>query len=472
MSLVRKAIETITRECPLKKGSGVLVACSAGADSTALLHFLYSKREKLEIGRLGVYHLNHGLRGEEADADERFVAELARSLDIPFHPDRADVASYASKHGLSVEMAGRKLRYAGLNRLLESEGRVPKKGGCCGCYGCYGYGALGHTASDNAEWLLLSLVRGRAEPFLWGIPAKRGPFIRPLIRCTRTEVLEYLRKHHLSFREDSSNISLSFYRNRIRHRILPLLKELNPSLEQALSRSIEIGDILKSSLDREAARILESLSSRRGHELDTSKLSNYNLVTQLHVLRLFAPWLSANDILRLVPLGVARGTREIARGPGKKLFLSYNRLVIEEIKDQPVWKPRVLRQGEDVLVPGFGWRLRVNKGKPGDFTPRDILTSGEDVVYFDADLIKPPFAVRPWREGDRIVPFARHSAVKLKRVFITRKVPRRMRRYWPLVCKGDEVLWVAGLMRSAAARITKSTRKLTILTCLRGEDGK
>jgi tRNA(Ile)-lysidine synthase len=462
VSLVRKAIETITRECPLKKGSGVLVACSGGADSTALLHFLYSKRDKLAIGRLGIYHFNHGLRGEEADADERFVAELAGSLDIPFHPDRADVAAYASKHGLSLEMAGRKLRYKGLQELMDLESR--------GAKACYG--ALGHTASDNAEWLLLSLIRGRAEPLLWGIPAKRGPFIRPLIRCTRTEVLNYLRKHHLSFREDSSNRSISFDRNFVRHRIIPLLKELNPSLEQAISRTLQIGDILKSSLDHEAARVLESLSSRKGQELDTSGLSSYNPVTQLRVLRLFAPWLGADDILRLVPIEAARGTREIARGAGKRLFLSYNRLVIEDIEDQPVWKPMVLRQGEDVLVPGLGWRLRVNKDRVSDLTLRDMLAWEEDVVYFDADLIKPPFLVRPWREGDRIVPFARHSAVKLKRVFIERKVPRTMRRYWPLVCKGDEVLWVVGLMRSAAARITKSTRRLTILTCLRGEDGK
>jgi tRNA(Ile)-lysidine synthase len=462
VSLVRKAQETLRRECPVEKGAGVIVACSAGADSTALLHFLFSERKRLEIGRLGVYHLNHRLRGEEADADERFVAELARSFDIPFHPERADVAAYASEHGLSLEMAGRRLRYKGLQKLIDLESRG---GRVC-------YGALGHTASDNAEWLLLSLIRGRAEPLLWGIPAKRGPFIRPLIRCTRTEIGEYLRKHHLSFREDSSNLSFSFDRNLIRHRIIPLLKELNPSLEETLTRSIEIGDTLKSSLDHEAAQILESLSSRGGCELDTLKLSSYNPVTQLRVLRLFAPWLGANDILRLMPLGTARGTREISRGPGKRLALSYNRLVIEAIEDQPVWKPMVLREGEDVLVPGLGWLLRVNKDRVGDLTHRETLAFGEDVAYFDADLVKPPFVVRPWCEGDRIVPFARHSAVKLKRVFITRKVPRAMRRYWPLVCKGDEVLWVAGLMRSAAARITKSTRKLTILTCLRGEDGK
>ncbi|MEA3311809.1 MAG: tRNA lysidine(34) synthetase TilS, partial [candidate division WOR-3 bacterium] len=429
-----------------------------GADSVALLHFLHSRRKRLGITDLGVYHLNHGLRGAEANADEEFVANLAKSLDIPFHPDRADVAAYAARHGISLEMAGRKLRYKGLQELIDLESSGGK---VC-------YGALGHTASDNAEWILLSLIRGRAEPLLWGIPARRGPFIRPLIRCTRTEILAYLKKHHLSFREDSSNVSLSFDRNRIRHLIMPLLKELNPSIEETISRTLRIGDMLNSLLDSEAAELLKRLVATNGktRELDTSGLSSYNSVTQLRVLRLFAPWLGANDLLGLLPLEIAKGTREIARGEGKKLSASYDRLVLEDCKDQPLWEPRVLSEEKDVLVPGFGWRLRVYSGKPDEFVPRD------DTVFFDASFIKPPFVVRPWREGDRIVPFGRRREVKLKRVFSDRKVVRRMRRYWPLVCKDDEVVWAAGLIRSAAAPVTSLTSELTILTLLRGEDDK
>jgi tRNA(Ile)-lysidine synthase len=458
VSLIRKAEDTLKRECGFKKGSSVLVACSGGADSVALLHFLHSRRKRLGITDLGVYHLNHGLRGAEADADEMFVADLARTLDIPFHPDRADVSAYAARHGISLEMAGRKLRYKGLQELIDLESSGGK---VC-------YGALGHTASDNAEWILLSLIRGRAEPFLWGIPVKRGPFIRPLIRCTRTEILAYLKKHHISFREDSSNVSLSFDRNRIRHLIMPLLKELNPSIEETISRTLRIGDMLNSSLDSEAAELLKRLVATNGktRELDTSGLSSYNSVTQLRVLRLFAPWLGANDLLGLLPLEIAKGTREIARGEGKKLSASYDRLVLEDCKDQPLWEPRVLSEEKDVLVPEFGWRLRVYSGKPDEFVPRD------DTVFFDASFIKPPFVVRPWREGDRIVPFGRRREVKLKRVFSDRKVVRRMRRYWPLVCKDDEVVWAAGLIRSAAAPVTSLTSELTILTLLRGEDDK
>ncbi len=460
MSLLNKAEDALKQECPIEKGAGILVACSGGADSVALLHFLHSNQKKLGIGKLGVYHLNHGLRGAESDADERFAAELAETFGIDFHPDCADVAAYAARNGISLEMAGRKLRYAGLERLLKSSN--------------YGYAGLGHTASDNAEWIILSLLRGRAEPALWGIPARREHYVRPLIRCTREEVLTYLAEHKLSFREDSSNACLSFDRNRVRHRIIPLLRELNPSFEQTLSRTLWLGDICKSALDVEAANLLRRISVNKGkvRELDTSGLSDYNPATQLRVLRLFAPWLGAGDLLRLMPLGPAKGTREIARSGGKKLSVSYGLLVCEECDDQPVWESFELAEGNDVFLPGLGWRVCVHKGDVEEHSSLQELLLRSDAAYFDASVIAPPFIVRAWREGDRMIPFGRHSEVKLKRIFIDRKVPREVRRRWPLVCKGAEILWIAGLLRSAAAPVTDSTRKLTILSVLRGENDK
>jgi tRNA(Ile)-lysidine synthase len=490
VSLLNKAEDALKQECPIEKGAAILVACSGGADSVALLHFLHSNQKKLGIGKLGVYHLNHGLRGAESDADERFVAELAESFGIDFHPDSADVAAYAAEHGISLEMAGRKLRYAGIDKLMKSEGCVPKERGCYSLvtgayapaycenapkgYGCYGYTALGHTASDNAEWIILSLLRGRAEPALWGIPARRGHYIRPLIRCTREEVLTYLAEHKLSFREDSSNACLSFDRNRVRHRIIPLLRELNPSFEQTLSRTLWLGDICKSALDVEAANLLRHISVNKGkvRKLDTSGLSGYNPATQLRVLRLFAPWLGVSDLLRLMPLGVVKGTREIARSGGKKLSASYGLLVLEECDEQPVWESFELAEGNDVFLPGLGWRVCVHKGDVEEHSSLQGLLLRSDAAYFDASVIAPPFIVRAWREGDRMIPFGRHSEVKLKRIFIDRKVPREVRRRWPLVCKGAEILWIAGLLRSAAAPVTDSTRKLTILSVLRGENDK
>ncbi|MBD3286599.1 tRNA lysidine(34) synthetase TilS, partial [candidate division WOR-3 bacterium] len=279
MFFVKKATKTFISECGYESGQSILVACSGGADSIALLRFLHSRRERLKIPRLGVFHLNHGLRGDEALADEEFVRKLTGELGLTFYPFREDVSAYAAKEAVSMEMAGRRLRYERLNEVCRREG--------------YELAALGHTATDNVEWILLSLIRGRVEPLLWGIPARRERYIRPLIRCTRDEIIGYLKRLSQSYREDSSNISFSYDRNRIRHRIVPLLKEENPSLEETVSRTLMLGDFQKAFLDSRARELMDSLViiTGRGRELDTSKLSRYNPVTQLHILRLFVPWL-------------------------------------------------------------------------------------------------------------------------------------------------------------------------------------
>lgn len=450
MSLSRKAEKTLKSECCIEENSSILVACSGGPDSVALLHFLHTSTSRLGIKRLGVYHLNHGLRGDQADADEEFVRKLSESLGLTSHIEKADVSGFAASHGLSLEMAGRKLRYAGLESILKS--------------GMYDYAALGHTATDNVEWIIYSLVRGRTDPLLWGIPARRDQHIRPLIRVKRDEVLSYLSRHHLGFREDESNLDLSFVRNRIRHQVLPLLQTLNPSLEDTLGRSLELGERVKGSVDEESREILENLSKYKpqGSELDTSGLSRYNLATQLRVLRLFVPWLGAEELLRLLPLKRARGSVEIVAKKGIRLVHSYDRLVCTKGREQDIWKP--LKLNNEVTIPELGWRIRLEEAFPSS------MTYDRDKAFFDAEIIKPPLHVRPWREGDRIIPFARHRAVKIKRLFIDRKIPQSMRRLWPLVCKGEKVLWVVGLVRSADALISGATRRVALLTVEKEND--
>ncbi len=449
MPIVRKALETLRRECQFK-GARVLISCSGGADSVALLHFFYTHRSQLDITELGVYHLNHSLRGKEADSDQAFVTSLCKKWDITCYFDKQDVKTYAKKHRLSLEMAGRALRYQGLERIVKSES--------------YDYVALGHTASDNAEWLLLNLIRGRAEPYLWGIPPKRDFYIRPFIRCSRNEIISYIQRNNLDYREDSSNESLSFDRNRIRHKIMPLLYELNPSVDEAFSRLLTLGDALKQNLDKEVETIFSKLSdSTSPHiELDTNKLSTYNLATQLRVLRKFAPWLGAHDLLELIPLRKASGTREISRFRDKRLLISYNKLTLLPLEEDTLWKPRRLVQ--KVNITELGWRIKVT------YVNERVLFNECDRVFFDADILRPPFSIRPWKEGDVIIPYGHKRSRKIKKVFTNAKIPRHMRRKWPLVCAGDEVIWVVGLMRSAFAPISDETRKIVVLTLFRNFD--
>lgn len=214
-----KITETINRYNMLDNGGNVIVGVSGGADSVALLHCLNSIKSETGIS-LYACHINHNLRGEESLRDENFVRRLCENLDIPLTVFSIDVKEGLEKHE-SLEERARKLRYSCFEKLCEEKQAKL---------------ATAHTASDNAETVFLNILRGTGTKGLSGIPPVRGNIIRPLIRCTREEIEEYCTVNGLSYITDSSNLSDDYTRNRIRHHLIPLLKDFNPSLFTAVSR--------------------------------------------------------------------------------------------------------------------------------------------------------------------------------------------------------------------------------------------
>ncbi|MBR2880245.1 MAG: tRNA lysidine(34) synthetase TilS, partial [Oscillospiraceae bacterium] len=202
-------------------GTKVLCAVSGGADSVALLHFL----SKMEDVKLAAAHYNHCLRGTESDADEEFVKTLCGKLGIECVTGRGDVAAYAAESGKSTEEAARTLRYEFLEKTARELG--------CSCI------ATAHNADDNAETVLLNLTRGTGLKGLCGIPPVRGKIIRPFLQNTREEIEHYLEQNGLEHIEDSSNALDDYSRNRIRHYVSPVLRQLNPSYTSAIARMTE-----------------------------------------------------------------------------------------------------------------------------------------------------------------------------------------------------------------------------------------
>ena len=214
-----RVIEAISRYDMLRAGDSVTVALSGGADSCALLYALYELRGELGI-TLSACHINHGLRGGESDSDERFARRLCEKLGIPAEVFRVDVRAAQRKHE-SIEEAARRLRYGCFEQV------------------CAKYGsklATAHTANDNAETVLMYMLRGTGTRGLAGIPAVRDDIIRPLIFCTREQTEAFCRERGIEYVTDSTNLEDNCTRNRIRHNVLPLLREFNPSFLDAVSR--------------------------------------------------------------------------------------------------------------------------------------------------------------------------------------------------------------------------------------------
>lgn len=200
----------------------IVVAVSGGADSVALLHALCSLKEELGLS-VSACHINHNLRGEESDGDEQYVRNLCEKLGVPLNVYSVDVRGSAKKHE-STEETARKLRYECFEKEATEKNALI---------------ATAHTASDNAETVIMNILRGTGTKGLCGIPVKRGYIVRPLLGCTREDIEEYCKSNSLRFVTDSTNLSDDYTRNRIRHNVIPLLSEFNPSLITTFTRMTE-----------------------------------------------------------------------------------------------------------------------------------------------------------------------------------------------------------------------------------------
>jgi len=219
--------QTLSDHDMIKKKDAVLAAVSGGPDSMTLAHVLLQLKNEYDL-TLGTAHLNHGLRFEDANRDELFVKKIAYELDLPFFSKTEDIQSIAVQESLSIETAGRNARYAFFKKTAKEHG--------------YSKIATGHTYDDNAELVLMNLLRGAGAKGLSGIPPKRNDlFIRPLIRVTKSTILEFLSHKDQSYMIDSSNEDTVFLRNKIRHHLLPMLeKEYNPEVQDCLNRTSQI----------------------------------------------------------------------------------------------------------------------------------------------------------------------------------------------------------------------------------------
>ena len=447
----------------LKTGETVLAAVSGGPDSVFLLYLLLSMKNELGI-EVRAAHLNHGLRGREADADAAFVRMLAGKLGVPVTIKKLDVKAISRKKKQSIETAAREAR----REFLQATARKHR----CGKI------ATGHTRDDQAETVLMHLVRGSGLAGLAGIPRVNGPFIRPLLGIGRADLLAYLDRNKLAYRMDRTNQDLEFTRNRIRHRLLPVLREFNPRISYALAG---LSQIVRSDLDliREATLQAFKASSRADSaqiSIDLSKFKRYNNGLQNHLIRYSVERLagpgkvpdhfSASQAVRLIDRGKTGARCQLLGDIW--LEKSYNQAVI--VSSPPAGEnpapPSVAAHPVPLPVPGkirFG-RFIIKAGLvKKNSVPRAELQQNER-AYFDRErLPSKRISVGTRRPGETMVPFGARTAKKIKELMIDAKIPAQRRAGWPVVRSGRDVIWIPGVRRSGAAPVTAQTKTLLLL---------
>ncbi len=431
----------------VSRGERLLVAVSGGPDSVALLAALSGLADEFGVEVLAA-HFNHGLRGEEALRDQRCAQEVAARLGIACVVE----TSTSLRPGANVEARARAQRYAFLLRTADA-------------HGCAKI-ATGHTLDDQAETVLMRLLRGSGIDGLTGIePVRDGRIIRPLIDCTRLDVLAFLRTADLPFCEDSSNTDRRFLRNRMRHDVLPLLESIQPAAKRRLARTAEIvADELRFAREHEAQLLTAAL--RSDGELPVAAV----LATPLP-LRLVRAWvrqqrghlrgLSASHFNAI--LALARGSQPngiITLPNGERVWREYDCVRFSAEPQAVAPESTILRVPGAVRL-ASGWRIaaHVEPLTGGWDPPADLFA-----VLADADLVAGPLVVRTRRPGDRVRALGLGGHRKLQDVLVDRKVPLRVRASCPIIESAGEVLWMPGVVRSSHGLVTASTRSILRLT--------
>ena len=416
-------IEWARREFSLfERGDRILLAVSGGPDSVFLLYALVELRGKYGL-ELAVAHFNHMLRGEESDADERFVAELAKEKGLLFLSERKDVLEFSRREKLNLEDAARKLRYDFLERALEGW-----RGDLI---------ATGHTLSDNAETVFLNLLRGSDLKGISGIRPKRGKIIRPLITLSREEILEYLDTARIPYRVDRTNLDITYNRNFLRNLVFPILKERFGDFESRVTYASflfqEEADFL-ASLARELIAKARKASFPDEILLDREALRKAEQVLvrwALHELT----GSGHRPIKDLIGLLDKEGKISFAEGLKAEISMGEVRLYRKEKALQKTCRLETGTCEFPEINALFTVEKTEKRGKNTLFT-----------VYFGSNQVEPPFLVRRRKRGDRIRTKA--GTRKLKDLFIDRKIPRWRRNLIPVVEDKRGIIWVAGVQRA------------------------
>jgi len=420
-----KTLEWVRRLGLLVDGDTVLIALSGGADSVCLARALLALCERLEI-KLAAAHYNHRLRGDASERDEAFVRQFCRSFALPLTVGAGDVAEAARQTERGLEETARDMRYAFLEATAREIGATKI--------------ATGHHADDNAETVLLHLLRGAGLRGLAGIPPRRGPIVRPILVLERQEIEMYLAELGQSFVEDATNQDTTLRRNALRHQVLPVLRAQNPALAETILRQSEHLRQDNRYLDGLAQKTFGRLQQEGNGETRTSPLPQGREDICLPVAALVAldPAIASRVInlaaqrvdgradashVRQV-LRIAAGddpSAETAVGGGIVVRRVYDRLIFGACGKAPSFAPVILPEMGTVLIPGTGCTVTVG----ADF-------SKTSAFRFKSIAICGRITVRPRQTGDMIRLVGRGGTKTVKKLMIEEKVPARERESWPI----------------------------------------
>lgn len=434
----------------IDKGGSIVVGLSGGADSCALLHFLVSLRD--EYG-LDIYacHVNHGIRGKEAERDEHFAEEFCKTLGVKLFTLHADVTGEAKKRGIGTELCGREIRYAFFEETAKKYGAKI---------------ATAHTASDNAETILLKLTRGSGINGLCGIPPVRDNIIRPLIESSRDDIENYCSRYGISYVTDSTNLTREYTRNKLRLDVVPVLKEINPSLENSLTAFSDRMREAYSYIRKNALELLSKAKCEGGYSAEALVSADEALFSEAVriIFEEFDIIPEARHIELIRKIVYNGGAVEIRRN----VFAISDGKILKAVfraKEKP-------KKNTDVFVFENGRTVCIADKKitplvmdADEFNKRKKINKNLFYNSLDYDTISLTGVFRTRRSGDVFSLPKRNVTKTVKKLFTEMKVPEEKRDSIVMLADGSEIMWIEGTGASERCKVSEDTsRVLVILT--------
>jgi len=420
--------------------SKILLAVSGGIDSMVMLRLFKDAKFKI-----GVAHCNFQLRGKDSDEDQIFVCNTCHNLRIPYYSKKLKTQKFAEKHRISIQMAARQLRYDFFNKMKQKHG--------------YHFIATAHNKNDQAETILINLLRGTGIAGMHGIRPKRDFLIRPLLFAARSVIKKFAKENQMHWREDASNKSEIYIRNKIRSRIIPVLEEINPSVLDTLQQQSEIMNDYEYLLNEHLQSIRKKIVSRKGElvQLDISDLKNHKCTNTLLFEMLKEYGFNRSTMLDISHC-LNGESGKIFMSPTHRLVRDRRYLLISSLtpnsgNEYPVyedqhqfsWEAGTLFLRKLTMTSDLKQKIREGKYE------------NKNIAWFDADALEYPIRIRHWQKGDEFRPLGMKGKKKLSDFFTDLKYSViRKEKAWLLV-SGGRIAWVIGERMDDRFRITQKT---------------
>jgi len=411
----------------------ILVAVSGGVDSTVMLDLFIKNGFST-----GLAHCNFGLRNDESDSDEQFVKSLAEERNVPFFIEYFETERMASERRISIQMAARELRYDWFEEIRDAEG--------------YNYISIGHNFNDSVETMVFNLIKGTGLKGLTGISAKTGNVIRPLLFASREEIEAYASENGLEYRTDSSNSSLKYHRNYIRHKVLPEFKQINPgfdiTIKSTLDRLAGIQQFVTAWLESDKSSYLQE----DGKDIYLKKEFFSKIGEPAILYEIIGTYGFNYDQCESIYEGINHAIGNVFYSEEFTLNIDRNHLIISP-KEHTEECYEISEKDKLLITDRFNLTFQILETEP-------VLVPDGHIAYLDMDKLDYPLVLRNWKKGDWFIPLGMKGKKKLSDFMIDKKIPLNLKKRILVLLSKGSIVWVAGQRIDDRFKISSKTKRI------------